>query len=45
MSSDLKVLQVIPKGKKKLNIIKKGDHSLSNRKWLNIILKEIKLLI
>jgi len=33
------------KSKKKLNIIKKGDHSLSNKKWLNIILKELKLLI
>ena len=26
-------------------IVKKGDHSLSNKKWLNIILKELKLLI
>ena len=40
-----KVLKIFPKAKKKLIIVKKGDHSLSNKKWLNIILKELKLLI
>ena len=45
VSYSRKVLRLFPKAKKKLNIIKKGDHSLSNRKWLNIILKELKLLI
>ena len=40
-----KVLKLFPKAQKKLNIIKKGDHSLSNKKWLNIILKELQLLI
>ena len=39
------VYQTIPKAKKKLIIVKKGDHSLSNKKWLSIILKELKLLI
>jgi len=45
VSYSRKVLKLFPKAKKKLNIIKKGDHSLSNKKWLNIILKELKLLI
>ena len=45
VSYSRKVLRLFPKAKKKLNIIKKGDHSLSNKKWLNIILKELKLLI
>ena len=40
-----KVLKLFPNAKKKLNIVKKGDHSLSNKKWLNIILKELKLII
>ncbi len=39
------VLKLFTKAKKKLNIIKDGDHSLSNKKWLKIILKELKLLI
>ena len=45
VSYSKKILRLFPKAKKKLNIIKKGDHSLSNKKWLNIILKELKLLI
>ena len=45
VSYSRKVLKLFPNAKKKLNIIKKGDHSLSNKKWLNIILKELKLLI
>ena len=45
VSYSRKVLKLFPKAKKKLNIIKKGDHSLSNKRWLNIILKELKLLI
>ena len=40
-----KVLKIFKNGKKKLVIIKKGDHSLSNFKWLKIILKELKLII
>ena len=39
------ILKLFPKAKKKLNIIKKGDHSLSSKKWLKIILKELKLFI
>ena len=45
VSYSRKVLKLFPNAKKKLNIIKKGNHSLSNKKWLNIILKELKLLI
>ena len=45
VSYSRKVLRLFPNAKKKLNIIKKGDHSLSNKKCLNIILKELKLLI
>ena len=35
------VLKVFSKAKKKLVIIKRGDHSLSNPKQLKIILKEL----
>ena len=45
VSYSKKVLKLFPKAKKKLNIIKKGDHSLSSKRWLKIILKELKLLI
>ena len=45
ISYSKKILTLFPKAKKKLNIIKNGDHSLSNKKWLNIILKELKQLI
>ena len=40
-----KVLNIFQKAKKKLLIIKDGDHSLSNQKWLKIIIKELKLII
>ena len=45
ISYSRKILKLFPKAKKKLNIIKNGDHSLSNKKYLNMILKELKLLI
>ena len=45
ISYSRKILKLFPKAKKKLNIIKKGDHSLSSKKWLKIILKELKLFI
>ena len=45
VSYSKKILRLFPKAEKKLNIIKKGDHSLSKKKWLNIILNELKLLI
>ena len=40
-----KVLKIFQKAKKKLVIIKDGDHSLSIQKWLKIIIKELKLII
>ncbi len=45
VSYSRKVLKLFPIANKKLNIIKKGDHSLSSKKWLKIILKELKLFI
>ena len=45
VSYSRKVLRLFTKARKKLNIIKKGDHSLSSKKWLKIILKELKLFI
>tara|TARA_Y100000816_G_scaffold279435_1_gene251707 strand:- start:351 stop:1094 length:744 start_codon:yes stop_codon:yes gene_type:complete len=40
-----KILSLFKNAEKKLVIIKGGDHSLSKPKWLNIIKKEIKLII
>ena len=45
ISYSRRILKLFPKARKKLNIIKKGDHSLSSKKWLKIILKELKLFI
>ena len=39
------ILKIFKKAKKKLVIIKNGDHSLSSKRWLNIIKKELKLII
>ena len=40
-----KILKIFKMAKKRLVIIKKGDHSLSSPKWLNLIKKELKLII
>ncbi len=45
VSYSRKILKLFPKAKKKLNIINKGDHSLSSKKGLKVILKELNLLI
>ena len=45
VSFSRKILRLFPNAKKKLHIVKNGDHSLSNKKSLKIILKELKLLI
>ena len=45
VSYSRKVLRLFPNAKKKINIIKNGNHSLSNKRGLKIILKELKLLI
>ena len=40
-----RVLKIFKKAKKKLVIIKNGDHSLSSTKYLKILKKELKLII
>ena len=40
-----KVLKIFKNAKKKLVIIKKGDHSLSSNSWLKILIKELNLII
>ena len=45
VSYSKKVLKIFQKAKKKLVIVKGGDHSLSSQKWLKIIIKELKLII
>ena len=45
VSFSRKVLSIFSKAKKKLVIIKKGDHSLSSKKHLKIILKELKNIV
>ena len=45
VSYSRKVLKIFQKAKKKLLIVKDGDHSLSNQKCLKIIIKELKLIV
>ena len=45
ISYSRKVLKIFSVGKKKLVIIKKGDHSLSSPKYLKLLKKELKLII
>ena len=40
-----KVLKIFKNAKKKLIIVKKGDHSLSSKKWLKILIKELSFVI
>ena len=40
-----KMLKIFKNAKKKLVLIKNGDHSLSSKKWLGILIKELKLII
>ena len=40
-----KILKIFKTAKKKVVIIKNGDHSLSSPKWLKILKKELKLII
>ena len=40
-----KILKIFKNAEKKLIIIKNGDHSLSSYKWLNLLKKELKLII
>ena len=45
VSYSRRVLRLFPNAHKKINVIKNGNHSLSNKRGLKIILKELKLLI
>ena len=45
VSYSRKVLKIFQKAKKRLVIVKNGDHSLSSQKWLKIIKRELKLII
>ncbi|MDA9653776.1 alpha/beta hydrolase, partial [Candidatus Pelagibacter sp.] len=40
-----KILKMFKNANKKLVLIKNGDHSLSSKKWLKILIEELKLLI
>ena len=40
-----KMLKIFKTTKKKLVIVKNGDHSLSSPKWLKILKRELKLII
>ena len=45
VSYSKKILKIFVNSKKKLVIIKNGDHSLSSPKWLKILKKELKIII
>jgi pimeloyl-ACP methyl ester carboxylesterase len=45
VSYSKKVLKIFQKAKKKLVIIKNGDHSLSSQRWLKIIIKELRMIV
>ena len=45
ISYSRKILKIFKNSKKKLLIIKNGDHSLSSPKYLKMIKKELKLLV
>ena len=45
VSYSRKVLKIFINAKKKLVIVKNGDHSLSSPKWLKLLKKELRLII
>ena len=45
ISYSKKILKIFVNSKKKLVIVKNGDHSLSSPKWLKILKKELKIII
>jgi fermentation-respiration switch protein FrsA (DUF1100 family) len=45
VSYSKKVLRIFKNAKKKLVIVKNGNHSLSSPKWLKILKKELKFII
>ena len=40
-----KILKIFKSKKKKLVIIKNGDHSLSSQKWLSLLKKELSIIV
>ena len=44
ISYSKKILKIFVNSKKKLVIVKNGDHSLSSPKWLNILKRELKII-
>ena len=45
VSYSRKVLKIFQNARKKLVVVKNGDHSLSEQKWLKLIIKELKLIV
>ena len=45
VSYSRKILKIFKNSKKKLVILKNGDHSLSSPKWLKILKKELKFIV
>jgi fermentation-respiration switch protein FrsA (DUF1100 family) len=45
VSYSRKVLKIFKNSKKKLVIVKNGDHSLSSPKWLKILKKELEIIV
>ena len=45
VSYSKKILKIFVNSKKKLVVVKNGDHSLSSPKWLNILKKELKIIV
>ena len=45
VSYSRKILKIFKNSKKKLVVIKNGDHSLSSPKWLKILKKELKFIV
>ena len=45
VSYSKKVLNIFQNSKKKLVIVKNGDHSLSSPLWLRLLKRELKLII
>ena len=45
VSFSKQVLSIFKNAKKRLIVIKNGDHSLSSRKYLKIIIRELKSIV
>ena len=45
VSYSRKVLKIFKNSKRKLVIVKNGDHSLSSPKWLKLLKKELQIIV